>query len=90
MVINNKTCLEKYGPSIFYILFNCPLYISSCPTLMEEQHCDHAIVFDDCSFNMNHSIYSAPLVKNSFLELRASKFASGLFVLGSNKRLSKH
>lgn len=85
MVINNKTCLEKYGPSIFYILFNCPLYISSCPTLMEEQHCDHAIVFDDCSFNMNHSIYSAPLVKNSFLELRASNLPLDCLYLAPTK-----
>lgn len=34
MVINKKTSLEKYAVALFYILFNCPLYSSSGPTLM--------------------------------------------------------
>lgn len=34
MVTNKKTSLEKYALALFYILFNCPSYISSGPTLM--------------------------------------------------------
>lgn len=94
MVTNKKTSLEKYALALFYILLNCPSYICllrpHTDVYMEEQHRDHGIARNDCGCTMNHSIYSAPLLKNSNLELRASKSASGLFVLGSSKRLSKH